>query len=456
MEHYQLLILGGGPAGYVAAIRAARENLKVALVEKSALGGLCLNQGCIPSKSLLASAELLEKIKEAKNFGIAGIDGKAATADWPVMMKRANRIVGRLTRGVAGLLAKAGVTVIEGLGELTDTKTCQVGKQKITFDNLLIATGASYPHPKWAEAGDDFKTAATIYEIAALPKEMVIIGAGVSGLEFAGLFSMLGVKVTVVEKNKKLMTYLDDDLASFLDKMLKKRKITVLTGQTASGWKKGVLTTDSEEGTQTINADLCLYAPRRTANLQGLEPLLKAGMELKNGYIRTDLRTRTTLPNVYAAGDVNGLFMLAHVASKEGLTAVETILNKGRDILYDMMPYNMYSTPEIASVGLTEKAALAKGLLVSTGTFPLTANGKALASGDPDGFIKIVFEKKYKEILGIHMAASHATDLIGEGVLAMSLESTLEELGNLTHPHPTLVETLTEASWKGLGTEIHM
>lgn len=455
MNQTDLFIIGGGPAGYVGALRAARAGLSVVLAERDRLGGACLHWGCIPSKSLMASADLLEKIKQAASFGIAGIDGKAATADWPAMNERAGKIVGRLEKGVTGLLDQAGVQRITGQARVIARDRVDVNGEEYQCKNLLIATGADYPLPAWAADDPRFFTPQTIYGLKELPATMAIIGAGVVGVEFSVLFARLGVKVTLLENKESLMSYLDKDMATQLTTMLKRRRIKVLSKTKAVAMNTEGLQVESTTEVNSVPAEVILWCPRRKARLAGLEALVEQGLTIAGGYINTDERARTSLPGVYAAGDVNGRLMLAHVASKEALTAVETILGTGRDLVYDMMPYNMYTAPEFASIGLTEQQAEERGFLVGTGTFPLAANGKAMAEGNSDGFVKLVFERKYNEVLGVHIVASHATDLIGEATLAMGMEATLEALEAVVHPHPTMAEVMVEAAWKGMDRPIH-
>lgn len=456
-EHkFDIVILGAGPGGYVAALRAAQLDLKTAIIEKDAVGGMCLNWGCIPSKTLMASADLYQKIQDAKRFGLTGVNFKDVTPDWDAMNKRAKRVVGRLTKGVQTLLDRNGVTTIMGEGVITDLGKIKVNDDIIEYDNLVIATGSRYPIPDFAKDADNFYTPRTIYQMDDLPKSMTIIGAGVVGIEFALLFSNLGVNVEIVEKSKHFMPYMDDDLIKMMEQTLRRNKVKLHLNAEAVDVSDNGLTIEKDGETETIASDIYLSAVTRQANLSGLDYLLERGLELRRGYIRTDLRCRTTLANVYAVGDVNGRFMLAHVASKEGTTAVETIAGEGRDLVYDLMPYNLYATPEFASVGLTEKQAEAKGFIVETGKFPLTANGKALAENHTEGFIKVVYDKKYGEILGVHIAAYNATDLIGEAVMSMQVESTVWDVAASVHPHPTLSETFMEAAFKGVDRPIHI
>lgn len=452
---YDIVILGGGPGGYVAALKAVQSKKSVALIEKDNIGGMCLNWGCIPSKALLKSAKVYESLLKAKEFGIDGVDASKLSVNWTGMIDRAFKVVEKLTGGVKTLLNKNGVQVYKGFGEVTGNRTIEVDGEKLEFDNLIIATGSTYPMP--FEDADEKKvlTPKNIYSLDKLPESIAIAGGGIIGVEFAFLFSALGVKVTLFERKDHLVNFMDDEVIGFTERALKKRKVKLNLESSVTGYEDGEVVFSQKGETKKEKAEILLSAATRKASLGGLDYLLKHGLELKNGYIRTDLRTRTSLPNIYAAGDVNGQWMLAHVSSVEGTTAVETINGKGSDLNYDMMPTCIYSYPEISSVGLTEKGALKRGFLVDVGKFPIAANGKALAEGESDGFVKIISDKKYGEILGVHIVAENATDIISESVLAMQLEGTLYDVAAVVHPHPTLSESVLEATLKGLGTPLH-
>lgn len=455
MEKYDIVILGAGPGGYVAALKAAQAKNKVAIIEKENVGGMCLNWGCIPSKSLQKSAKVFEAIQKAKEFGIEGIDLEKVKPDWKTMKARAFKVVDKLTNGVKTLLSKNGVTLYNGFGVVTGERIIEVNGEKIEYENLIIATGSEYPLPFESHDGNNIYTPKNIYSLDKLPESIGIIGGGIIGVEFAYLFSMLGVKVSLFEKKSHLISFMDDDVIAFTERNLKKRKVKLFLDSEVKGFDNGFVKYVVKGEEKNEKCDIVLSATTRVASLSGLDYLLKRGLELKGGYIRTDLRTRTSLPNIYAVGDVNGLWMLAHVSSVEGTTAVETINGKGNDLIYDMMPTCIYAYPEISAVGLTEKGALKRGFLVDVGKFPLAANGKALAEGESDGFVKVISEKKYGEILGVHIVAENATDLIGESVLTMQLEGTLYDVASVVHPHPTLSESILEATLKGLGTPLH-
>lgn len=450
-----IAVVGAGPGGYVAALHAARAGRKVALVEREKVGGMCLHWGCIPSKSVLAAADLLRRVRDdAAAFGLTGCDFAAARPDWRAMVGRANANVEKLAGGVRTLLSKAGVTLVSGEATVPAPGRVVAGETEILCADLILATGSSYPKPAFA-IDDAFLTPKSVYAMPDLPKSLLVVGAGVVGVEFALLFSLLGVPVTLVEKSDKFMPYLDGDLAQELRRALRRRKVKLLEGHEAVRLEGGTLTARTAKGEVSLSAERALLCPARTANTAGLEPLVKMGMRLSRGFVRTDARCRTALPRVYAVGDLAGRAMLAHVASAEGVAAADEILGRGRDLAYDLMPWNLYGHPEVASVGMTEEGARSAGFLAASGKFSLSANGKAIADGTAEGFVKVVFDKASGEILGVHAAAANATDLIGEGVSLMHLEARLEDVARMVHPHPTLVETMAEAVWKGLGRPIH-
>jgi dihydrolipoamide dehydrogenase len=453
-KKFDIVILGGGPGGYVAALKAAQMKNSVALIEKESIGGMCLNWGCIPSKALLKSAKVYDSVLKSKEFGIDGVENEKISVNWKNMKDRAFKVVDKLTNGVKFLLEKNGVQIFKGTGNVIDRNTILVNDEKIEFDNLIIATGSSYS----AIGGDDANkifTPKSIYSIEKLPKSIAIIGGGIIGVEFAYLFASFGVNVMLFEKKKHIIPFMDDDVITYTERMLKKKKVKLFLESKVIEFKDSELIFESKGEIKKEKPEIVISVTTRKASLNGVEYLADNGLKVIDGYIKTDLRSRTTLQNVYAVGDVNGLWMLAHVASVEGITAVETINGKGSDLAYDMMPVCIYSNPEISCVGLTERGALERGFLVEVGKFPLSANGKALAEGSSDGFVKVISDKKYGEILGVHIVADDATDLIGESVLAMQLEGTLYDVAAAVHPHPTLAETFLEASLKGMGTPLH-
>lgn len=455
MAQYDIAILGGGPGGYVAAIRAAQMGAKTVLIEKEELGGVCLNVGCIPTKTLLRSAQVYQDIVQAASFGIV-VDGEVKL-DWQAMLSRKNKVVKQLTSGVTGLLKRNGVEVKLGYGVVRDKNTIAIGDETITAKNLIIATGSSptilpIPGLKEALASGDAVTSTGALEYSEIPKHLIVVGGGVIGIEFAALFSSLGSEVTVLEKFS-ILNGLDGDIQKQMQRILKRKGVTIYEGADIQRIEGSKVTAQVGEKVHEFSGDSILVSLGRRPNLGAVEAL---SLELEKGGIKTNSKMETSIPGVYAIGDVNGKQMLAHTASAEGIAAVENILGGLATIDYDKIPACVYSFPEIAVVGLTEKEAQARGYAVQTGMFPFAANGKALAEGETDGFVKIVADKQYGEVLGVHIMGPHATDLISEAAAAVQLESTLHDLARTVHPHPTLSEAVMEAAHVALEQPIHV
>lgn len=452
-----ILVLGGGPGGYVAAIKAAQLGAKVILVEKEVVGGICLNHGCIPTKTLLKNAKIYKTFKHAVDYGIV-LNGDFGY-DWSLMLKRKDSVVKRLTGGVAGLLKKNGVEVIQGLGKVLGPKKVEVNGEVIETKNLIIATGASPivpPIPGLKEAYEK-GTAVTSRELLAIkdaPKRLVIIGGGVIGCEFATIFGSLGSKVTMIEKLDGILPMMDDDIRNQYSKLLKREGIDIFVNAEVKAVDGGKVTYTLEGKDHTVEADTVLVSVGMRPNSQGLEVL---NLKMDRAAIVTDDHLETSVKGVYAIGDVNGKYMLAHVASAEGLVAAEYIMGKkDAHMDYTRVPNAVYGDPEIASVGLTEKEAKAKGLAYKVSTFPLAASGKAMADNEKDGFVKLIVSEKYKEIIGAHILSYHASDLIAELGVTMTLEGTAHEIAHTIHPHPTLSEIIMEAAHGAVDKPIHM
>jgi len=456
MKEYDIIVLGGGPGGYVAAIKAAQMNAKTALIEKNAVGGVCLNWGCIPTKTLLKSAKVYHYIMDSEKYGIDISNKDQIKINWPNMIKRKNEVVKKLTGGVKFLLDKNGVDTYIGTGKVIDKNTVEVNGQTLKTKNLIIATGARpfIPPIKGIEEGVKnglVLTSKETLDLSELPKKLVIIGGGVIGVEFASLFSELHTEVTIIEKAPNILLNVDDDIREAILKKLKK-SIKIYTNAEVTEINKNGLTAMIDGKTQTFEADKILISIGMRPNIEELTHL---GLEFERSAIKTNERLETNLKGVYAIGDVNGKFMLAHVASHEGLVAVHNILGHEAKLDYNKIPSGIYTSPEIAFVGLTEKQAREAGYDISIGTFPLSANGKALGEGENEGFVKIISDKKYGEIIGVHMYAPNATDMISELVVAMKLEGTIYDIADSIHPHPTLAEAIMEASLSAIDKPIH-
>lgn len=456
MKSYDVIVLGGGPGGYVTAIKAAQLGAKVALIEKEVVGGICLNHGCIPTKTLLKNAKVYKTVQHALEYGVV-VDGNI-TFDWSLMLKRKNIVVKKLTMGVAGLLKKNGVEIYLGLGKVLSANQVEVNGEILETKNLVIATGASpiippIPGLNEAYANKIALTSRELLQIENVPTSLVIIGGGVIGIEFATIFSSLGTKVTIIEKLDGILPMMDDDVRSAYAKILKRDGIEIYADSEVKNVNGHEVTYDNQGVETKVNADTILVSVGMHPNTSDLE-VLKFKMD-KNA-IKTNEFMQTSLPNVYAIGDVNGKFMLAHVASAEGLVAAKHIMGQKASMRYDRVPNAVYGSPEIATIGLTEKEVRAKGLAYKVSTFPLMASGKAMADNEKDGFIKLIVSEKNKKILGAHIFSYNASDLIAELGVTMELEGTAHEIAHTIHPHPTLSEIILEAAHGAVDKPIHI
>jgi dihydrolipoamide dehydrogenase len=462
MSEINVVIIGGGPGGYVSAIKAAHLGLKAVLVEKDKLGGVCLNRGCIPTKALISTAEVLSHIQRAEEFGI---QVKDYSFDFPAIMKRKDLITRRLSSGVEQLMNANQVRVIRGEGQIVEPGTVEIldaGGQKeiIKTKNIIIATGSSVM--KLPIPGLDVKGVITSDEalsLSELPSRMIIIGGGVVGIEFAGIFRALGVEVTVVEMLPRILLPIDEEIARRLTVSLKRKGIEILTDCKVKEIKKNnqnleVLVSTSE-GEKKLETEKVLLAAGRVPELGNID-VQGLDIELDGRAIKVDEKMRTNIPGIYAVGDVVGKIMLAHVASREGIVAVENI--SGKEVLMDYraVPNCVFSMPEVASVGLTEEEARKENDNIKVSKFPFMANGKALGMGETEGMVKIIADGDTLELLGVHILGAHASDLIAEGTLALSIEATAEEIVNAIHAHPTLAETIAEAAEGITGKPIHL
>ena len=458
MKKYDIIIIGGGPGGYVAAIRAAQLNKKVALVESEHLGGICLNWGCIPTKSLLKNAEVLELIKNSKKYGI---DIKDYSVNWDKVIKRSRDIANRMGKGIQFLMKKNKVDVINGFGKIIDHNTIEVqnnsSKEKFSTDFIIVSTGASANYfPGMEPDGKNIITYKDALVTDKPPKHIVIIGAGAIGIEFAYFFNAFGSKVTIVEAQPNILPNEDLDVSKELERIFKTKKIDILTKVKVKNITKSSKSVNVNLEESKISCDKVLVAVGVKANSQNIG-LNNNNIKTDRGWITTNEFMQTNIKNIFAIGDVSGPPWLAHVASAEAITAVEYICNKKPlPMKYDNIPGCTYCHPEVASVGLTEKAAIEQGFKIKVGKFPLRALGKAVAIGQTDGFVKIIFDDKYGELLGCHIIGANATDLISEISLARDLETTYNEIINSIHPHPTLSEAIMEATADALGEAIHI
>lgn len=464
MNAYDVVILGGGPGGYVAAIRAAQLGLKVAVVEKENLGGVCLNWGCIPMKALLRSAEILSLFRRAKDFGIA-VDN--VHADLGAAVARSRKVVERLVKGVQLLMEKNQVDVMAGEGYLMGTNRVGVrGGHSVEAKNIILATGGRpRPLPGLEVDGETVLTSREAMLLKEPPPRLVIIGGGAIGCEFAYYFNAYGSRVTVVEMMPHLLPLEDEDISVELERNFLRQGIKFLTGTTFKQLKKGgdqlqvtLAPASGEQGQDvTLEADKVLVAVGVRGNIENIG-LENAGVATtEGGFIAVNEKMQTNVPHIYALGDVTGKLPLAHCASAQGEIAAETIAGRATTpLVYENLPRATYCQPQVASVGLTEAQARARGYAVKVGKFPFRALGKALAMGEHEGFVKVVINAEFGELLGAHFIGSEATELLSEAVLARALEVTGHEIGHTVHAHPTLAEALMEAARAAEGRAIHL
>jgi dihydrolipoamide dehydrogenase len=461
-RQFDVVIVGGGPGGYVAAIRASQLGMKTAVIERDKLGGICLNWGCIPTKALLKNAEIYTHFKQAAEWGISCDN---LTIDFAKIIKRSRDVALRNSKGVEYLFKKNKVEHIAGFGKLLGTGKIDVTREgksveTVSAKHIIVATGArprALPNVRFD--AKQIISSSEAMSLAALPKSMLVIGAGAIGVEFAYFYNALGTKVTVVEMMPNILPVEDKEISKLLESSLKKSGITILTEskveQVTTG-KEVKVTVATKEGKQEIKADVALMAIGVQGNVEnmGLEAL---GVKVEKSWIQTDDFGRTNVPGVYAIGDVAGAPWLAHVASREGIVCIDAIAGKApQPIDYDNVPGCTYCQPQVASVGLTEERAVAAGHQIKVGRFPFTASGKARAIGETEGLVKLIFDAKYGELLGAHILGSEATEMIAELGVAKALETTAEGIFNTIHAHPTLSEAVMEAAENAYGHAIHI
>lgn len=460
---YDVVVIGGGPGGYVAAIRAAQLENRVAIVEKDALGGICLNWGCIPTKALLRNAEVLHTVKHAGDYGIA-VAGYSV--DFRKAVERSRKVAKRLSKGIEFLMKKNGITHIKGTGTLVSS-----GEVKVALDGgdetvlqtrrIIVATGAR--NLELPGLSIDRKRSLTSTEAMVLktvPKKMIIIGAGAIGVEFATFYHEYGTEIHLVEMLPRVLPLEDEEISDMLAKLFEKRGIRVHTStrveKIESLKTKVKVHVKAGDAADVLDGEIALVAVGVQGNVEGIG-LEEVGVRLENGWIKVNEFYETTVKGIYAIGDVIGPPWLAHVASAEGRVAAEHASGKSpRPLNYDNIPACTYSRPEVASVGLTEKGAVEAGHDITIGRFPMRASGKALAMGESEGMVKMVVDKAYGEILGCHIIGPGATELIAEVAAARTAESTYREILETVHAHPTLSETLMEAAAAAVGEVIHI
>ena len=461
--NYDVIVLGSGPGGYVTAIRASQLGMKTAVIEKESLGGVCLNWGCIPTKALLKSANVYEYINHAEDYGIKVSSHKA---DFSAVVKRSRSVAEKMSGGVQFLMKKNKIDVIMGTGKVKPGKTIEVTDEKgekkdYTAKNIIIATGArSRQLPNLEQDGKQIVGYREAMVLPKMPKKMVIVGSGAIGVEFAYFYNAMGVDVTVVEYLPNIVPVEDIDVSKQLEKTFKKKGMNIMTNssvekveKTSKGCEVHVKT---KKGMETLNCDVVLSAVGIQPNIENIG-LEETGIVVDAGKIVVNDYYETNIPGYYAIGDVVAGQALAHVASAEGITCVEKIAGQNPEpIDYNNIPGCTYCSPEIASVGMTEKAAKEAGYELKIGKFPFSASGKASAAGHNDGFIKLIFDAKYGELLGGHMIGANVTEMIAEIVALRKLETTGHELIKTVHPHPTMSEAVMEAAAAAYDEVIHI
>ena len=461
---YDIIIIGSGPGGYVAAIRASQLKMKVAVVEKSEIGGICLNWGCIPTKSLLKSSQVLDYIKHSSDYGIR-IEGEVKP-DFNAIIARSRSVAEGMSKGVQFLFRKNNVALINGTAALASNNTVEVtdgsGERKIySASHIILATGArSKELPGLSQDGKKIIGYREAMNLEKQPESMVVVGSGAIGSEFASFYQSLGTNVTLVEFMPRIVPNEDEEVSKQLERSFKKMKMRVLTDSSVesadTSGEKCMVKIKTPKGFEEVEADIVFSAVGVTTNLEGLG-LEKAGVTTEKGKVIVDDFYRTNVEGIYAIGDIVHGPALAHVASAEGITCVEKIAGLDPEpVDYGNIPACTYTNPEIASCGLTESAAREAGYDIKVGKFPFTASGKASASGARDGFVKLIFDSVYGELLGAHMIGANVTEMISEIVVARKLETTAHEIIKAIHPHPTMSEAVMEAAAAAYGEVIHL
>lgn len=448
---YDLIIIGSGPAGYVAAIRAGQVGLKTAIIEKNQIGGMCLNWGCIPSKAMMESVKLYQKIsKDSARFGIEGIDKKAISFNWNKGIKRADTIVKRLTGGVEFLLKKNGVDIINGEAKIISSNSVLVDNRLIETKNIIIATGSSSP-----KIDNDIDNLVVepkkLFSEREIPQNIVVIGKSPVAIELAQLFNMMDKNVTLISDSSHIMPKADSYVRDYMAGKLKKDKIEIIyntTITTTKGiWNNGTLNLSGKE----IACDLIINAADRMANI------LPSDLDfvIQDGYIQVDEYFETSVKGVYAVGDVNGTAMFAHIGSAQGLFVINRLKGIEGKLDISKLPMNMYTVPEAAQIGFTEERLKEEGYDYKVSEFPLSANGKAQTEGNAEGFVRILSDNRLGEVLGVQIVAPNATDMINEAAAYIQLESTVYDIAQTVHTHPTVSEVFMEAGFEAVDKAIH-
>lgn len=456
---YDILVVGSGPGGYVAAIRAAQLGCKVAIVERAETGGVCLNWGCIPTKALLKSAQVYNYCKSAAHYGL-NLSGEV-TPDLEQIVARSRGVADTMSKGIAFLLKKNNIDLIQGFGKLKGSGKLDVDGTEYQADHIILATGARPREmPFMPIDGEHIITSKQALTLTRLPETMVVVGTGAIGSEFAYLYASLGTKVTLVEYMPQMMPLEDEEVSKTMERTFRKLRATVLTSTTVkavrvNGEGKCEVEIEGKKGADTLIADVVLSAVGIQSNIEGIG-LEDSGVAVEKGKVKVDTFYRTNIEGIYAIGDIIPTPALAHVASAEGICCVEAICGLNPDpIDYTTIPSCIYTSPEVASVGMTEQQAQAAGIEYKMGRFPFTASGKATAAGDRDGFIKLIFDNNEK-LIGAHLVGANVTEMLAEPTLAKALGVTAHRIAHTIHAHPTMNEGIMEAAEEALGAAIHL
>jgi dihydrolipoamide dehydrogenase len=461
---YDLIIIGSGPGGYVAAIRASQLKMKVAVVERAELGGICLNWGCIPTKSLLKSAQVFEYLTHASDYGIS-VSGEVRP-DFNAIIARSRSVADGMSKGIQFLFKKNNIVHIKGFGRLAGNNSVEVEeadgtKKSITAKSIILATGArSKELPNLKQDGKKIIGYREAMTLGKQPASMVVVGSGAIGSEFANFYQSIGTDVTLVEFLPRIVPNEDEEVSKQLERSFKKMKMKIMTDSSVesvdTSKEKCLVTVKTPKGSEVIETDIVFSAVGVATNLEGIG-LEKTGVKTEKGKVVVDDFYRTSVSGVFAIGDIVHGPALAHVASAEGIICVEKIAGMDVEPLdYKNIPGCTYTNPEIASVGLTEAAAKEAGYEIKVGKFPFTASGKASAAGAKDGFVKLIFDAAYGELLGAHLIGANVTEMIAEIVVARKLETTAHEIIKAVHPHPTMSEAIMEAAAAAYGEVIHL
>ena len=462
--NYDIIVIGSGPGGYVTAIRASQLGMKTAVVERSELGGICLNWGCIPTKALLKSAQVFEYAQHAADYGVS-FEG-TIKPDFEKMVSRSRGVADGMSKGIQFLFKKNKIEVLNGFGKVVAKNTVEItaqdgSKQQYTAKNIILATGArSRELPNLKQDGQKIIGYRQALTLKQQPKSMIVVGSGAIGSEFAYFYNSIGTKVTLVEFLPNILPLEDEEVSKQMERAFKKAKINVMTSSTVE--KVDIegdvckVSIKTKKGEEVHEADIVLSAVGITPNLEGIG-IEEMGIELEKGRVKVDTFYRTNVEGIYAIGDIIATPALAHVASAEGITCVEKIAGLHVEpVDYSNIPGCTYTLPEVASVGMSEKAAKEAGYEIKVGKFPFTASGKATAAGAKDGFVKLIFDAKYGELLGAHLVGANVTEMIAELVVAKKLETTGHEIIKSIHPHPTMSEAIMEAAAAAYDEVIHI